>query len=468
MGLRRLLSRGAPPMSPERAAHIARYDAASAPVIEALRADGLAIDRLPQLHAGELDDYSEHLPVLVEWLGRVSYPPVVESLARALTVPAARGTEAVPALIDALAVGAARRRAGAPGARQRDRVHGGRGGLRHGGVAGPRPGDRIGTVDADRLLRADEGEGRARPLDRGAALAPGGLRRPRPLRARATGPAEGDRGARPISSRSWSTRRTGCATTRGARSRSWGSPATGARPAAAVPTSGDASRSTRSGSAPAAVAHSAGSVLLGQNTPGSYPSGGSVPANRSQIRSRSAWSGATVATASTCTLSCSGSQYVRLTRASWRRCSIFGLLLVVAIQPTWSSQIGWRIRVRGAPSGPTVATVAHAIRAIRAWNSSAISANDSTRMAQPPGFVQIMCSAVPPMMYARAASSACLSRGERRLATTVAARTVVAVTQGLGGGVFLSMKKIKVMAVSAALSSALWLPAAAEAARSWR
>ena len=103
MGLRRLFSRGAPPMSPERAAHIARYDAASAPVIEALRADGLAIDRLPQLHAGELDDYSEHLPVLVEWLGRVSYPPVVESLARALTVPAARGTDAVPALIDALA-----------------------------------------------------------------------------------------------------------------------------------------------------------------------------------------------------------------------------------------------------------------------------------------------------------------------------------------------------------------------------
>ena len=101
MGLRRLLSRGAP-VSPERAAHIARYDAESAPVIEALRADGLPIDRLPQLHAGELDDYSEHLPVLVEWLGRVSYPPVVESLARALTVPAARGTDAVPALIDAL------------------------------------------------------------------------------------------------------------------------------------------------------------------------------------------------------------------------------------------------------------------------------------------------------------------------------------------------------------------------------
>jgi hypothetical protein len=30
------------------------------------------------------------------------------------------------------------------------------------------------------------------------------------------------------------------------------------------------------------------------------------------------------------------------------------------------------------------------------------------------------------------------------------------------------MTKIKVMAVSAALSSALWLPAVAEAARSWR
>ena len=171
MGLRRLLSRGAPPVSPERAAHIARYDAESAPVIEALRADGLPIDRLPQLHAGELDDYSEHLPVLVEWLGRVSYPPVVESLARALTVPAARGTDAVPALIDALQSMPPDAELERAGARQRDRVHGGRVGLRHGGVAGPRPGDRNRAVDADRLLRADEGEGRARPLDRGAALA---------------------------------------------------------------------------------------------------------------------------------------------------------------------------------------------------------------------------------------------------------------------------------------------------------
>ena len=49
-----------------------------------------------------------------------------------------------------------------------------------------------------------------------------------------------------------------------------------------------------------------------------------------------------------------------------------------------------------------------------------------------------------------------------------ALRTVVAVTQGPGEGVFLSMQKIKMIAVSAALASALWLPAAAEAARSWR
>jgi hypothetical protein len=34
--------------------------------------------------------------------------------------------------------------------------------------------------------------------------------------------------------------------------------------------------------------------------------------------------------------------------------------------------------------------------------------------------------------------------------------------------VFLNMTRIKVMAVGAALSSVLWLPAAAEAARSWR
>jgi hypothetical protein len=52
--------------------------------------------------------------------------------------------------------------------------------------------------------------------------------------------------------------------------------------------------------------------------------------------------------------------------------------MVVAIQPIQSSQIGCKIGVRGAPSDPTVATVAHAMRATRAWNSAAISANEAT------------------------------------------------------------------------------------------
>lgn len=98
MGLRRLLSRE-PRVSPARAAHIARYEEESAPVIAALRASGVEVSRLPELRDGS---YDAQIPVLVSFLDRVSYPPVIESLARALTIPAARGTEAVPALIAAL------------------------------------------------------------------------------------------------------------------------------------------------------------------------------------------------------------------------------------------------------------------------------------------------------------------------------------------------------------------------------
>src|SRR4051812_35026405 len=77
-----------------RAEHAVRYEVESAPVIAALRADGLAIKRLPQLHSGELDRYDAHLPVLIAWLEQVSFPAVVESLARALTIRSARGTTA--------------------------------------------------------------------------------------------------------------------------------------------------------------------------------------------------------------------------------------------------------------------------------------------------------------------------------------------------------------------------------------
>jgi hypothetical protein len=85
-----------------RRAHREAYDRDAAPVLAALRENGLAIDHLPHLHSGEAGDYTAQIAVLIEWLPRVSNPTVKETIARALTVRAGR-TAAVPALLQALA-----------------------------------------------------------------------------------------------------------------------------------------------------------------------------------------------------------------------------------------------------------------------------------------------------------------------------------------------------------------------------
>jgi HEAT repeat protein len=81
-------------------AHLERYEADARPVLEALADAGLRVKRLPDLNNRDVD-YRAQIPVLIEWLPRTTYPPVKETIARALTVREARPA-AAPALLDAL------------------------------------------------------------------------------------------------------------------------------------------------------------------------------------------------------------------------------------------------------------------------------------------------------------------------------------------------------------------------------
>lgn len=84
-----------------RRVHRVEYDRDEQPVIASLRAAGLKVKHLPELiNRLEPPDYAAQMPVLIDWLGRVSYPPVVSTIARALAVDGAR--DAAPALIEAL------------------------------------------------------------------------------------------------------------------------------------------------------------------------------------------------------------------------------------------------------------------------------------------------------------------------------------------------------------------------------
>lgn len=86
-----------------RQAHRVEFHREEAPVVTALRAAGLRVKHLPELiNRLEPEDYAGQMPVLIDWVARVRYPPVVSTIARALAVDGAR--EAAPALIAALRV----------------------------------------------------------------------------------------------------------------------------------------------------------------------------------------------------------------------------------------------------------------------------------------------------------------------------------------------------------------------------
>src|SRR5829696_2624369 len=60
--------------------------------------------------------------------------------------------------------------------------------------------------------------------------------------------------------------------------------------------------------------------------------------------------------------------------------SAFGPTRREVIHALSPSQIGWTIRVRGRPSGPTVAMSHQTMRCARSMNSGSISVNDGTRI----------------------------------------------------------------------------------------
>ena len=80
--------------------HLERFDADARPVLDALAGAGLRVRHLPDLINRDVD-YDAQIPVLIESLPRVQYAPVKATIARALTLPAARPA-AAPALLEAL------------------------------------------------------------------------------------------------------------------------------------------------------------------------------------------------------------------------------------------------------------------------------------------------------------------------------------------------------------------------------
>jgi hypothetical protein len=82
----------------ERLARVARNRADAAPVLEALRFQGFAIEWIADLFNQKLD-YRTAIPTLADWLPRVANPDVKEDIVRALSVKWARGTAAPKLLV---------------------------------------------------------------------------------------------------------------------------------------------------------------------------------------------------------------------------------------------------------------------------------------------------------------------------------------------------------------------------------
>lgn len=77
---------------------IARNQLDAAPILEALRASGFAVDGIADLFNKKLN-YQDAIPILVEWLPRVSNADVKEDIVRALSVKWAKGTSAASLLL---------------------------------------------------------------------------------------------------------------------------------------------------------------------------------------------------------------------------------------------------------------------------------------------------------------------------------------------------------------------------------
>lgn len=82
----------------ERLAAIACNKVDAAPVVDALHAADFAVDSIAELFSRKLD-YRDAIPLLVEWLPRVSNRDVKEDIVRALSVKWAKRTAAAPLLV---------------------------------------------------------------------------------------------------------------------------------------------------------------------------------------------------------------------------------------------------------------------------------------------------------------------------------------------------------------------------------
>ncbi len=87
----------------ERAQGAAEFRRAAAPVLEALAAAGVEVERLEDLQR-KRPGVERAVPVLVEWLGRVERDDVKEAVVRALSVPWARPAAAAPLVAEFRAV----------------------------------------------------------------------------------------------------------------------------------------------------------------------------------------------------------------------------------------------------------------------------------------------------------------------------------------------------------------------------
>ena len=83
----------------ERLARIERNRVDAAPVVEALRSAGFTVESIADLFNKKLS-YRDAIPILLDWLPKISNSDVKESIVRALSVKWARHTSASRLLLD--------------------------------------------------------------------------------------------------------------------------------------------------------------------------------------------------------------------------------------------------------------------------------------------------------------------------------------------------------------------------------